>query len=492
MHSLAAPITPATRSDAPPLVVDLDGTLVRSDMLVETVLRAVKRSPAELLILPLRMIGGRARFKQAMAERCSVAVDLLPYHEPLVDYLRSQKAAGRRLTLATAADGRVAHEVAEHLGLFEQVLCSDGVVNLKGAAKLGAIQAAVGERFAYAGDSSADLPVWRAASSAVLVNAPRRLATAVRRHVQVEREFPPERLGASAWIRALRVHQWIKNLMLFVPLLTAFGIFDAGRLATMAVAFFAFSLAASATYLVNDMWDLDSDRAHPRKRERPFASGAIPLARGLIAAGLGLTLAATLALAVSPAFFGMLLIYLLLTSAYSIVFKEYVLIDVILLASLYTFRILAGAVVAQVTLTPWLLAFSMFLFLSLALVKRCAELVSLAGLGRISTRGRDYRVSDLVVLWPFGVGSALAAAVVFGMFISLPATRERYATPDLLWLVAIGLIYWLGRLWVKTSRDEMHDDPIIFAMRDRGSRVVIAAMISVTLASQFLPLDALW
>lgn len=491
MDSLAAPVTPSARSDVPPLVVDLDGTLVRTDMLVETVLRTVKRSPAELIILPWRMIRGRAKFKQAMAERCSVAVDLLPYHEPLVDYLRSQKAAGRQLMLATAADGKVAHKVAEHLQLFGQVLCSDGVINLKGADKLDAIRAAVGERFAYAGDSSADLPIWRAASGAVLVNAPRRLAAVVRRHAQVEREFPPERRGAGAWMRALRVHQWVKNLMLFVPLLTAFGLFDAGRLATMAVAFFAFSLAASATYLVNDMWDLDSDRAHPRKRKRPFASGVIPLTRGLVAAGLGLTLAAALALMVSPAFFGMLLVYLLLTSAYSIVFKEYVLIDVILLASLYTFRILAGAVVAQVPLTPWLLAFSMFLFLSLALVKRCAELVTLAGLGRISTCGRDYRVSDLVVLWSFGVGSALAAAVIFGMFVSLPATRDRYATPDLLWLVAIGLIYWLGRLWVKTSRDEMHDDPIIFAMRDRGSRVVIAAMILVTLASQFLPLDAL-
>lgn len=478
---------PADPTHAPPLVVDLDGTLVRSDMLVETVVRTLARAPVEALLLPWRLAKGRAAFKQAMAARGPVAVEHLPYHRALLEHLTAEHAAGRRLVLATAADALVARRIAAHLGIFDTVLCSDGVVNLKGAAKRDAIVARVGTRFAYAGDSPTDRAVWRAAEGAILVDAPHRLVEQVRRETTVERVFARDRAGIAPWLRALRVHQWTKNLLLFVPLLTAFALFDALGLARMALAFLAFSLAASATYLVNDLWDLDSDRAHPRKRNRPFASGAIPITHGVAAAAAGLFVAFGLASLVSGGFAAMLLVYLALTSGYSMVFKRYVLIDVILLAILYTFRILAGAVVARVPLTPWLLAFSMFLFLSLALVKRCAELVSLGALGRDATQGRDYRVSDLVVLWPFGVGAALSAVVVFGMFISQGDTRARYATPDLLWGVAIGLIYWLARLWVKTSRDEMHDDPILFALRDRGSRITIAAMVAVTLMAQWLP-----
>lgn len=479
---------PPERSDAPPLVVDLDGTLLRGDMLVETAVRCIRRAPIELIRLPWHLARGRAALKRAMAEHGAPAIEHLPYHGPLIEFLRAEKAGGRELVLATAADSVMAHRVADHLGLFGRVLSSDGTTNLKGAAKLAAIRAAVGDRFAYAGDSAADRPVWHAADQAILVNASPRLVEAVRRDTPVEREFVPEPAGLALWLRALRAHQWVKNLLLFVPLLTSFGLLDLGRIALVALAFVAFSLAASATYIVNDIWDLDSDRAHPRKRDRPFASGAIPVLRGLAAAAALLLAACVLALVVSPAFCAMLLTYVALTSAYSLVFKGYVLIDIILLAALYTFRILSGAVALGLAVTPWLLAFSMFLFLSLALVKRCAELVSLAGIGRLSTRGRDYRVSDLVVLWPFGIGAALASVVVFGQFISLPETRLRYGAPDLLWLVAIGLVYWLGRLWIKTSRDEMHDDPILFALRDRGSRIVIAAMVAVTLAAQQLPL----
>ncbi|MEP9402016.1 UbiA family prenyltransferase [Sphingomonas sp. VNH70] len=483
------PTTAPTPAERLPLVVDLDGTLVRSDMLVETLVRTVRRSPVELVLLPWRLARGRAAFKQAMARDAAVAVGYLPYDTGLLAWLTAERAAGTPLILATAADRRIADAIADHLGIFDAVLCSDGRTNLKGAAKRDAIRGSVGDRFRYAGDSAADRPVWQAAEGAILVGTSPALAAAVAREATVERSFPRPRASLATWTRALRVHQWTKNLLLFVPLFTSFGLFRPAGLAVMALAFLAFSIAASATYLVNDMWDLDSDRAHPRKSRRPFASGAIPLTHGIRAAAGGLLLALVLALAVSPGFAAMLLVYLALTSSYSLMFKEYVLIDVILLAMLYTFRILAGAVAVAVPLTPWLLAFSMFLFLSLALVKRCAELVSLGALGRDATHGRDYRVSDLVVLWPFGVASAVASAVVFGMFVSQADTRARYAAPDLLWIVAIGLVYWLARLWIKTSRDEMHDDPILYALRDRGSRIAIGAMVAVTLAAQWLPLE---
>jgi 4-hydroxybenzoate polyprenyltransferase len=288
----------------------------------------------------------------------------------------------------------------------------------------------------------------------------------------------------------LRVHQWIKNLLLFVPLLTAFSFMEINKLFSMGLAFLAFSLAASATYIVNDLWDLDSDRLHPRKRLRPFASARLSVLHGLAVAGASLASAFLLAYCVSISFCLMLLAYLALTSAYSWTLKKYVLIDAIMLSLLYTLRILAGAVAIGVATSSWLLAFSVFIFLSLALVKRCAELVSLEKSGLDKAHGRDYRVTDLTVLWPLGVGTALSAVVVFGLFISSPETQTRYATPQLLWLVAIGLVYWLGRLWIKTSRGEMHDDPVVYAIKDDGSRITVAIMLFVMLMAHFFALGS--
>jgi 4-hydroxybenzoate polyprenyltransferase len=467
----------------------LDGTLTPTDTLVESLIKVLKQSPLNLLRIPLWLMKGRAGFKEAIAAHAGIVAEYLPYRESLLNYLREEKAKGRQIILATAAHHSIADGVAKHLGLFDQVLATEAGHNLKGKAKLQAIQEKVGGAFVYAGDSQADLPIWKAAEAAVLVDVSASMAETVRKDVRIEREFQYDGAGFGVWLRALRVHQWLKNLLLFVPLLTAFSFTDINKLASMVLAFLAFSFAASATYMVNDLWDLENDRAHPRKRLRPFASARIPILNGLAVAAGTLLLAFGLAFAVSNGFLLMLLIYLVLTSAYSWVLKEYVLIDVLMLSLLYTLRILAGSVAIGIATSSWLLAFSVFMFLSLALVKRCAELVSLGDSGVASTRGRDYRVSDLVVLWPLGVGAALSAVVVFGMFISAPETQGRYGTPDLLWLVAIGLIYWLARLWVKTSRGEMHDDPVVYAIKDWGSRVTVFGMIVVMLAAHFLKLD---
>jgi 4-hydroxybenzoate polyprenyltransferase len=277
----------------------------------------------------------------------------------------------------------------------------------------------------------------------------------------------------------------MKNLLLFVPLLTAFSFFDVGKLVTTVIAFFAFSFAASASYVLNDLWDLENDRAHPRKRLRPFASGRIPVVQGLVASAVSLVVALALASAVSRNFLLMLLLYLAITSAYSWMLKERALIDVLTLSLLYTLRILAGSVAIGIPSSSWQLAFSAFIFLSLALVKRCAELVSLEQTGQASAPGRDYRVGDLAVLWPLGVGAALSAVVVFGLFISTDETRQRYATPELLWLVALGLVYWLARLWIKTSRGKMDDDPLVYAVKDSGSVMAVSFMIAITLLAHF-------
>lgn len=474
------------RASALPLVVDLDGTLTPTDTLHESLIRIARRSPTGLLRLPVALLEGKAAFKAAVAAQADLDPAGLPYRQDLLEYLRSEKARGRPIILATAAHARVARSVAAHLGLFDKVLATESDRNLKGVAKLQAIRAEAGEAFCYAGDSAADLPIWKSSAAAILAGTDPNTAAEVRRRTIVEREFPDDPVTLHSWLRALRVHQWLKNLLLFVPLITAFSFQDPGRLFTMSIAFLAFSLAASGTYILNDLWDLDSDRQHPRKRTRPFASARLRLHHGLGVSLGALALAFLLSALVTPGFVLVLLLYVVLTTSYSWILKSYVLIDVLMLSLLYTLRILAGSVAVAIPASSWLLAFSVFIFLSLALVKRCAELASLEEAGKHATEGRDYRVTDLIVLCPMGVGAALSAVVVFGLFINSPDTQARYASPQMLWLVAIGLIYWLARLWIKTARGEMHDDPVVYAIEDRGSRVVVLLMLAVTMVAHFV------
>lgn len=464
----------------PPLVLDLDGTLTYTDTLYESVLVLLKRNPLYIFPVVLWALAGALVLKARVAERVTLNVATLPWRKDLLDWVAQQRANGRRVVLATAAHRSIAEAVAAHLQLFDLVLATDEHTNLKSEKKLAAIRAAVGSEFVYAGDSRADLPIWRASASVVFAGVPAALAALVRPGVRVEAEFGQPPAGWKLWLKALRVHQWIKNLLLFVPLFTAFAFTDFHKVWAVALTFIGFSLVASGTYVMNDLWDLESDRQHPRKCERAFASGRIGVLQGVLAAA-GLVLAGLLvSLWVSPAVCVVLLGYVVLTTSYSWVLKSYVLIDVLMLALLYTYRVLAGAVATGIDLSPWLLAFSVFTFFSLALVKRCAELVSLQQQGRLAARGRDYRVADLVVLWPFGASASICAIVVFGLYVALPETAARFAHPQILWLVAVGLIYWFGRLWIKTARGEMHDDPIVFALRDTGSRTTVLAMVLVT------------
>ncbi|HIC7211379.1 UbiA family prenyltransferase [Burkholderia stabilis] len=470
-----------------PLVVDLDGTLTPSDTLMESVIRVVRHKPSNLLRLPFWLAGGRASFKARVAEHADFRAETLPYREALVDYLAHERRSGRKIMLATAAHRSIAERVNAHLGLFDLVIATRGETNLKGETKLDGIREQVGNDFVYAGDSKADLSVWAGAKGAILAGVAPGIAADVRSRIPVEREFSNPRANVTTWCKALRVHQWLKNLLLFVPLLTAFAFFDTDKVATLALAFLAMSLGASATYIANDLWDLDNDRRHPRKRNRAFASGTLSIAKGLRCAVLLLVLAFALAFAVSPAFAGMFALYLVLTTAYSWRLKSIVLLDVLVLSLLYTYRIVAGAVAAEITVSRWLLAFSVFAFLSLALVKRCSELVLLRQSDKRASVGRDYRVGDLEVLWPFGIGASLAAVVVFGLFINAPETAARYAIPHLLWFVQIGLIYLFGRLWITTVRGAMHDDPIVHILENRGSFSMLCVMVAIVLAAHFLP-----
>ena len=486
-NASTGPDTPLSRSCKSPLVVDLDGTLTPVDTLYESIIRAVRNKPLNLLRIPIWLMEGRASFKARIAGENTFSAENLPLREPLVAYLREQKSNGRRLVLATAAHRSIAESVARSVDLFDMVLASDETNNLKGATKLETIQDRVGPHFVYAGDSAADLKIWEHAEAAILIGRPP--GTRFLQHMApIEREFPATRAGVAVWLKALRLHQWLKNLLIFVPLLTAFAFFDSRSILAAAVAFIAFSCAASATYLMNDLLDLDSDRQHPRKRNRPLASGHITIIQVLGMTGALLVCSLLLATVVSSTFLILLVAYITLTSAYSWLFKHYVLMDVLMLAALYTLRILAGSVAIGVVTSSWLLAFSIFMFFGLALVKRCSELVALTQSARNKTSGRDYRVNDLEVLWPMGIGASLCSVVVFGLFINTDEMQSRYESPQLMWLVGLCLLYWLGRIWIKTARGEMHDDPLVFALQDFGSRVTITVMVIVTLAAHLLEL----
>jgi 4-hydroxybenzoate polyprenyltransferase len=482
---------PATGSVPPPIAVDLDGTLTCSDTLAESLVRVSRDAPLRLLSLLPHLMRGRAAFKEAVAAHARVNPATLPYREPLLAYLREQRTQGRSIVLATAAHVSIARDVADHLRLFDDVLATEGGRNLKGRDKLQACRERFPDGFVYAGDGRADLAVWAGAQGAILVGVDHRTAQAVGRAVDIEHQFPRQRPTLLDWLRTLRIHQWLKNLLLFVPLLTSFRFTEAALLHTTVLAFVAFSLVASATYVLNDLWDLENDRAHARKRERAFASGRIPIVHGIAAAVFALALGFGLALTLVPGFGAMLLAYLVLTVSYSRALKRHVLVDVIILSLLYTMRVLAGSVAIGVATSSWLLALCAFAFLSLALAKRCSELVLVASAGKHATRGRDYRVSDLAVLQPMGLAAAMASVVVFGLFISAPETQARYATPQLLWLVAFAMTYWLGRLWIKTSRGEIVDDPLVYALTDRSSLLAVVAMVVTVLGAHYVDLG-LW
>lgn len=468
-----------------PLYVDLDGTLIYSDVLLESVFALLRRNPLYIFLLPWWLRKGRAYLKAQIAQRVDIYVTMLPYHLPFLEFIKTEHARGRRLILATAATRRYAEQVAQHVGIFVDVLASDEHVNLAGTRKRDAILTHNNQQlFDYAGNQRKDVAIWLRARAALVVNASDGVVGAATRATQVQQVFDRHYSGLMSYLYALRPHQWLKNLLLFVPLLTAHQWDNNAAIGHLLLAFLAFGLGASSVYVLNDMLDVPADRMHPRKRLRPFASGALPLTHGLLMVPVLALVALLIAWWVSPDLGQVLLAYLLLASGYSVYFKRYALLDVILLAGLYTLRVIAGATAIDVPLSFWLLAFSVFLFFSVALVKRCTELRAMReGAGAASTFGRDYRVSDLPDLRAMGMTSGYLAVLVYALFINSPEVAERYLHPQLLWLSCPVLLYWVSRVWIKQSRGEMHDDPLMFALRDPASWAVLAALLVVVFAA---------
>ena len=475
------------RAGQVPLCVDLDGTLIRTDMLLETLLSLLKRNPLYLFMVPLWLRRGKAHVKQEIGRRTQVDAASLPYNEPLLAYLREEKARGRVLVLATAADRRVAERIAEHVGLFDEVVASEGETNRSGRGKLERLRERYGA-FAYAGNAEVDLEVWRGSSEAIVVSPERSLVDRAGEVTRVSHVFAePTRPAWQLVLKAARLHQWPKNVLLFVPLVTAHQIFNPQLVGQALLAFIAFGLCASSVYLTNDMLDLAADRQHHRKRFRPFASGALPLKVGFLATPLFLLAGLLTALLLPPTFLLLLTGYLVLTVSYSFYIKQVALLDVILLAALYTVRIVGGAAATGITVSPWLLAFSMFFFLSLAFVKRFSELSVLSLKGDEKARARGYIVGDLEQLASLGAASGYISVLVMALYISSDAVVELYSVPGALWLICPLMLYWISRVWLLARRGEMHDDPVVFALKDRVSYAVglSAALVAVAASWNF-------
>ena len=469
-----------------PLCVDCDGTLISTDLLHEAALLALHASPVRAA---MRMLGalrsGKAAFKREVAALVEPDFATLPYRPEVIALIQRARAQGRHVVLATAAHVDFARGVADHLRLFDDVIAT-GDVNLSGRRKADALVARFGDRgFDYVGDSSADLAVWAHARSAIVVTTSARFKRAVGRVTSIESTIQPAAANAVVWMRALRLHQWLKNLLVFVPMLAGQQLLSPTAALASLGAFLAFGMTASVVYVINDLLDLRSDRLHVRKRLRPFATGRISATAALTAAALLLVLAATLATALPPLFGIALASYLALTTAYSVRLKRQVVVDVLILAGLYTLRVLAGSAATSIVPSFWLLAFSMFLFLSLALIKRYSELQDLSRTNRTTIVGRGYALQDLPVLLALGTASGMNAVLVVALYIHAPETASMYENAYVLWLAPPMLLYWISRLWLKAHRGEVHDDPVVFAARDWQSLVLAAALTAVVVFASF-------
>jgi 4-hydroxybenzoate polyprenyltransferase/phosphoserine phosphatase len=468
----------ASRTDEVPLCVDLDGTLLRTDLAWECILSLFKSDPLALFLIPVWLLRGVAHAKREFAKRVKLDVAVLPYRTECISFLTEQRERGRRIGLVTAADSSLAEKVAEHLGLFDFVYGTHGGQNLKGEAKATLLRKEFGEGgYEYIGDSPADMPVWKGSRAAYVVGD-QRLVRKVRAVAQVEGVFDSRPATLQTWLNALRIHHWVKNALLFLPLLLAHR-FTFGALRATTFGFFLFGLCASSIYIINDLLDLHSDRVHPWKSKRPFASGKASIPGGLLVSGLlaGSTIALGFWLNVQ---FGLVLIlYILTTLLYSVYLKQVVLLDVFVLSSFYVIRIWAGAVVASVPLSDWFLAFSLFFFLSLATAKRYSELVHAGALVDAGKSGRGYIDTDRELLMPLGIGSSFAAVIILALYQHSQELLLLYPRPEPLLLICPILLYWLSNIWLKAGRGKLDDDPLTVSIRDPMTFAVAAAILLI-------------
>ena len=466
-----------------PLVVDVDGTLLATDLLQEAALQFVAAHPLRALDIVVWLARGKSNLKARLADHADPGIESVPLRAEVVDLIRAAQAEHRPVYLASAADRRYVSALAERIGGIAGTFGTDETVNLSGKAKADRLVAAFGiGGYDYVGDMPADFPVWASARKQLVVAHSARFAN------RTIAAFPDAAIVAYPtptfrdYVRALRPHQWAKNILLFLPMIAGHR-FDPRTVVLTALGFGCFCLAASSAYVLNDLLDLRADRDHPRKVKRPFASGRIPVSHGVVLSALPLTAAFGLASFLPIEFVGVLAIYVALTLSYSLFLKRKPLIDVVTLSGLYTIRVYGGLAAVNVEQTQWLLMFSLFLFLSLALIKRCSELVVRGKTGKTTVTGRGYRGEDLHVLLALGAAAGYGAVFVVTLYLSSPEVKILYTHPSRMWLICPVLIYWISRVLVMSNRGDLHDDPVIFALTDRISWATAACVGLILLVS---------
>jgi 4-hydroxybenzoate polyprenyltransferase/phosphoserine phosphatase len=462
-----------------PLVVDLDGTLVKTDLLLETAFAELGARPASIFQMLQALRHSKSRLKHRLAEPCVFDPTTLPYDPAVLAVIEQARRQGRQVYLASASNRRLVRSVVDHLGVFDGWFASDEIVNLAGPEKARQLVEAFGEHgFDYIGNDKMDLHIWRVANKALACRASspvKKTLLSLRPDAQfiAENEF-----SFKAWRKMFRVHQWAKNLLVFVPLATSQQ-FDFVSITSAILAFIAFSASASGIYIINDLVDLDADRRHPSKKSRPLARGAISLWAGLAAVPVLLCVALLIGFLISPAFAAVLLGYIALTTAYSFYLKRKFLVDVVTLSMLYSIRVLGGAVAIGAAVSEWLLAFSMFIFTSLALIKRYSELAVRQESNLPDPSNRNYRIGDLDIVMAMAAASGFNAVTVLALYVSSDYVEEHYALPQALWLLCPLLMYWIGRALMQSHRLLMDDDPVVFALKDRVSRQVFVVVIAI-------------
>ena len=455
-----------------PLVVDLDGTLIHTDLLYEGILMLLKKNPLYVFKFLLWGLKGKAYFKNEIFKISKLRYDLLPYNKELLNFLQSESSKGRKLILATASLKSIAQEIGEVYPIFDKIYGTEKV-NLKGINKLKILTNDFDKsKFDYIGNSHSDLTIFSSSRFSYLVNPSKSLERKTRQISDLRYIWESQKPHLRDYIKAIRAYQWIKNLLIFVPLITSHRFYSLNLILLSTAAFFAFSFAASAGYVINDLLDLDADRAHPRKKSRPFASGKLSIPRGLILAFILLSGAMVIASQLNSHFLIILLGYFVISFSYSLYFKKIILFDVFILAFLYSTRIIAGGTATHISISFWLVSFSTFIFLSLAFVKRYSELMKITEGLDMKHRGREYRKEDLNLLQVMGIASGFLSVVVFSLYINSPEVRQLYSRPKILWTISFALLFWISHLWLITNRGEMTDDPIVYAIKDKISYLI--------------------
>jgi 4-hydroxybenzoate polyprenyltransferase/phosphoserine phosphatase len=456
-----------------PLCLDLDGTLIKSDALFESLIQMLKTNPFLLFIVPFWLVKGKPHLKEEIDKRIEFNAELLPYNEDLINYTKKEKAKGRKVYLVTASHISIANKVGNYLGLFDGIYGTEKGVNLKSKKKAEFLNKKFGENnYVYAGDAKVDFNIWKHSKKAIVVSDNNSFIKQVEKTFEVEKTFYEKKNLFKTIIKEIRVYQWVKNILLFLPLLLAHSISNVTLLSDVIIGFFSFSLSASFVYVLNDLLDLQSDRSHPRKRKRPLASGRLPIQIGILLVPLLLIVGLSLSFLISFKFQIILISYIVLTTAYSFKLKKIPMLDIILLATLFTTRIVAGAYAAEVYLSMWILAFSMFFFMNLAVLKRYTELLTMKKRNEIEARGRGYTVEDMGLLLSIGPAAGFLSVLIFVLYINSSQATGLYNYTEVLWLIAPIFIYWISRIWHLSVRGKMTDDPIVFTVKDKESYIV--------------------